>query len=171
MYYPCIKCQMSHDTTFRKCQHCRDMNKRDQQARRKRNSSKGLPINKWQLMIVRASRRSDYLKNRTSKDEYITPDFLERLRKVMRSKCSYCRCLMQVKDRSLPDGLTIQRLDNTQPHSKNNCTLACHKCNVRRVESTDKEEFIALKKAFTGWKEENKISKITEMLEVICSAK
>ena len=162
---------MSHDTTFRKCQDCRDRNLICTRARRKRNNSKGIPINKWQLMIIRASRSQDNKKNRTSKDEYITPDFVQRLRKVMRSKCSYCRCLMQVKDRTLPDGLTIQRLDNARPHTKNNCTLACHKCNVRRVEMGHKEEFIALKKAFTGWKEENKISKITEMLEVICSAK
>ena len=171
MYYPCILCQMSHDTKFQKCPDCRDRNKLSQQARRKRNSSKGIPINKWQLTIVRGSKRADYLKNRTSKDEYITPDFLERLRKVMRSKCLYCRCLMQVKDRSLPDGLTIQRLDNALPHSKKNCTLACHKCNVQRVELGHKEDFIMKKKVFSAWKEQNKISKITEMLEVICSAK
>ena len=39
------------------------------------------------------------------------------------------------------------------------------------VELGTKEDYIALKKAFKGWKKQTQIHKIVEMLEIICSAK
>ena len=101
--------------------------------------------------MVRHAKWCDKNYNRTSTAAYITPDFLERLRKVQKSRCTYCTIPMQSENRMLPDGLTIQRLDNSLPHSKNNCILACFKCNLQRVEKGNKEDYIRLKRAFVAW--------------------
>ena len=45
--------------------------------------------------------------------------------------CHYCKVLMQYENCQLPNGMTIERLKNPKPHLKDNCVLACHRCNCR----------------------------------------
>jgi hypothetical protein len=40
---------------------------------------------------------------------------------------------MQVLNRKKSDGLTIERLNNAEPHTTKNCILCCNRCNCRRL--------------------------------------
>ena len=89
----------------------------------------------WATRIVSHSRLADKRKNRTSNEPYITKECVLKLRDQQNNKCFHCNILMQTDKRKNPDGLTIERLDNSLPHIKRNCVLACHHCNVSRVSS------------------------------------
>ena len=47
--------------------------------------------------------------------------------------CHYCKCVMQFEDGQKKDGATIERLDNTLAHTKENCVIACRSCNCGHV--------------------------------------
>ncbi len=86
--------------------------------------------------MVNHSRKADKKSNREyAVDEYVTKAYLESIRRQQENMCCYCGIEMQNVNRMLPDGATVQRLDNTLAHVKTNCVLACHQCNVRRSES------------------------------------
>jgi hypothetical protein len=40
---------------------------------------------------------------------------------------------MQVLNRKKSDGLTIERLNNNEPHTTKNCILCCNRCNCKRL--------------------------------------
>ena len=75
-------------------------------------------------------------------EEFITEQFLEQARVSQLNRCASCSIDMQVYNRKLPSGLTIQRKNNGVGHSKSNCCLMCHRCNVRRVESGLNKDYV-----------------------------
>ena len=151
----CTKCGISRDSERVLCKKCRDA---DNASKRRKRPEVGAINDKfyqkmrWAHRMVMHSKTADRKAHRTSTDDYVTPGHLERLRKVQKNSCTYCKVPMQTENRRAPDGLTIQRLDNSLPHSKNNCILACWKCNICRVENGNKEEYITLRKTFSSWK-------------------
>jgi hypothetical protein len=63
----------------------------------------------------------------------ITPqEFLELY--TLSAKCYYCfrECDMIPKSKYNSAGLTLERLDNTLPHTYLNCVIACLGCNILR---------------------------------------
>ena len=70
-----------------------------------------------------------------NKDDYITKDFVEALRKKHNNSCIYCgmRSLQVNNMRATNDGFTIERKDNEKPHIKSNCTIACYPCNNKKI--------------------------------------
>ena len=47
------------------------------------------------------------------------------------TKCPQCNCDFEYMNRQNPNGVTIQRIDNSKTHTIDNCTLWCYKCNTR----------------------------------------
>ena len=64
---------------------------------------------------------------------YITPRYIDLLRTYQDDRCAYCDCLMQTLNRNKNDGMTLEALDNTKPHVRSNCCLACKRCNTSRI--------------------------------------
>jgi hypothetical protein len=59
----------------------------------------------------------------------LTVEHVLRMRVNQKDHCQSCNTIMQVQNRKLADGLTIERLDATFGHTKENCVLACWECN------------------------------------------
>jgi hypothetical protein len=87
----------------------------------------------WYKRCLYRARKTDEVKNRVEEGPYMTEARLKTLRILQLNKCYYCDRSLQVENRRAPDGLTIERLSNARPHSKANCVLCCHHCNVSRV--------------------------------------
>ena len=84
--------------------------------------------------------------------DYITTGYIDLLRTFQDDRCAYCNILMQTLNRNLADGLTLEALDNTKPHVRSNCCLACKLCNSRRVGQTNMKvgEAVGLKHLAAG---------------------
>lgn len=77
------------------------------------------------------SKISDIKFNRYDANNFIDICFIEMLMDDS-MKCHYCKIEMQTVN--YDDTLcTIERLNNSIGHVKNNCLLACRKCNLSRV--------------------------------------
>jgi len=86
----------------------------------------------WPEKIVSNSKKSDENKNRTwDKSEYVTAEFLLNQYKQQEGACFWCGVELQMRNRQLDDGLTIERLDNELAHTRDNCVLACFRCNCK----------------------------------------
>lgn len=51
------------------------------------------------------------------------------LRRVQHDYCAFCGEKMQTQKRKRLNGLTIDRLDSTKGHTRENCVLSCWDCN------------------------------------------
>jgi hypothetical protein len=51
------------------------------------------------------------------------------LRRVQHDYCAFCGEKMQTQKRKRRNGLTIDRLDSTKGHTRENCVLSCWDCN------------------------------------------
>jgi len=146
----CKKCKRSNNSEFLTCQTCRD--KSNQYKKENKEACKVLvklwKQRNWDRRIVCHSRDSDRDSNRLPADmsTFVTPSYLRRLREAQQNECAYCAIYLQTRNRKEHDGLTLQRMNNTIGHTRANCILSCHSCNMHRVESMN-EEFLAEKKA------------------------
>lgn len=81
--------------------------------------------------MVTASKQTDKKYHRYDPVNAIDKEFVQGLINQS-SKCHYCKIQMQFNNYN--DTLaTIERLDNTKAHNKDNCVLACRTCNLSRV--------------------------------------
>jgi len=98
-----------------------------------------IKINSYKSNDIRAGRLSynlDYSLD-ISKRQYnytiITPEEFYDLYTIS-TKCYYCfrTCDMIPICKYSSTGLTLERIDNSLPHTKNNCVIACLGCNILR---------------------------------------
>lgn len=76
----------------------------------------------------------------TDKKESITWAELVELMVTSKLLCSYCRCCVYIlyetsKD---PEQWTLDRIDNTEHHHRENCVISCLKCNLEKRDKSDK---------------------------------
>ena len=96
----------------------------------------------WPQKIVANSRVSDTNKKYSwDKSEYVTAKFPLNQYQLQEGICYWCGTEMQMRNRQLDNGLTIERLDNSLPHTRNNCVLACYQCNCKKW-YIEKEPFL-----------------------------
>ena len=90
-------------------------------------------VSLWPRRIISHSKWCDRVKERpVVESAYIDEDFLKNQIKRQRGSCFYCKYKMQVFNRKLHNGLTVERLDMAKPHTKENTVLCCSACNCRR---------------------------------------
>ena len=90
------------------------------------------------------SRTSDKKYDRYDPVKFIDKCFLEGLVEDSDKKCVYCKCDMQFLERK-NNMCTIERIDNSIGHNKDNCVLACWGCNNERGNRHTFDEFVTLK--------------------------
>ena len=84
----------------------------------------------WIAAKIRRHRHHDRKSKRAiSKPNYLTIAYGDNMVKLQDWKCYYCESPMQTEDMTKPDGLTFDRILNSQPHHCENCVAACAKCN------------------------------------------
>ena len=134
----CVRCGTEHNVgwNLKKCEKCRtnesNYRKRTRNDARKAQEKEYQRKN-WFNRCIYLSRQSDNRKNRTSDKKYITGSRLRALRVLQDNKCFYCNIVLQINNRKRHDGLTIERLVNSEPHTISNVILCCSRCNCKRV--------------------------------------
>jgi len=86
--------------------------------------------------IVNSSREHDKEKNRFDPKNYIDKQWILETQKAQNDLCFYCKAPMLygigINRCTNKMGLTVERLDNTKGHNKDNCVL-CHKgCHFKK---------------------------------------
>lgn len=82
---------------------------------------------------IKKSKQKDIKKNRIFDEfDYIDIEFLYIQYKLQKNHCYYCDKFMARSGPMNDDKMTIERLDDTLPHIKTNCVLACFYCNILR---------------------------------------
>tara|TARA_A100001015_G_scaffold279923_1_gene341544 strand:+ start:2291 stop:2827 length:537 start_codon:yes stop_codon:yes gene_type:complete len=107
-----------------KCKHGREM-------RRCRECSEE-PIGIIIQRMMDGSKGKDRMYERSiNVENYIDKKFLKELIKN-NLNCYYCNIEFNYIEKC-QDYITLERLNNNLPHTKDNCTLACLKCNVSKL--------------------------------------
>ena len=101
----------------------------------------------WKAKMVRCSRSSDKRAGRsTDSIDYITATRIEEMLSMQQSKCFYCDVDMLygigVNRQCSKEAVTIERIYNDEPHTCNNCVLACQNCNSLRADNISFDEMI-----------------------------
>jgi len=108
----------------------------------------------WEQTLVRTARTKDAKDIRLWKIApsllpMITPDRISDMLLMQRGKCIYRHCGADMTygpavDRRMGDAVSLERIDNNIGHVRENCVLACVRCNKRRADRLSFDEFDAL---------------------------
>lgn len=61
------------------------------------------------------------------------------------NRCHYCKTRMTYGDSANnKTDITVERIDNSIPHNKNNSLLACLKCNTWRSDNCSSKEWVVM---------------------------
>ena len=128
---------------FNNHERCKERNRERQKVYCQENPQKIRIIN-----MVSHGRIYDIKRGFYDANTHIDRPFIEQLLHDLEGKCVYCQS--QMSSNSQTGGIdktlmTIERIDNTQSHSKNNCTLCCMRCNATRANRYSFEEFLMMK--------------------------
>jgi hypothetical protein len=76
----------------------------------------------------------DLKKNKYSENDFIDIDFIKETILEKELKCYYCREGVYVLYKSVrePKQWSVERMNNEHGHNKNNITIACLECNLKR---------------------------------------
>ena len=83
----------------------------------------------------------DRLKKLFSVNEFVNFQDVLELFKTSELKCYYCKqkCLLTYENVREEKQWTLDRLDNSQGHNKDNVVICCLKCNLKRRTTDDKK--------------------------------
>ena len=132
----CTRCGKTRDSDLLKCEACRTSESiwRKNTRHRRTQQERDYHAKNWDTRCCMHARLSDIkMKRPIDESLYITPERLRTLRLLQCNRCVYCDTKMQVINRKKPDGLTIERIKNSDAHNEDNCILSCHRCNCKRV--------------------------------------
>ena len=90
---------------------------------------------------LQSYKNQDIKKNKFNSEKLITyEECLEKL-VVSKLKCYYCKknCLVYYENKLEQTQWTLDRLDNTIGHEKENVVICCYKCNVKRGRLNDQK--------------------------------
>lgn len=96
--------------------------------------------NIYELMCCEIKRKisgyksQDLKKNKYSENDFIDFDFIKEIMVEKELKCYYCCECVYVLYKSVrePKQWSAERMDNKYGHNKNNITIACLDCNLKR---------------------------------------
>jgi len=96
--------------------------------------------NIYKLMCCEIKRKiagyksQDLKKNKYSENDFIDIDFIKETILKNELKCYYCCTDVYVLYKSVrePKQWSVERMDNNYGHNKNNITIACLECNLKR---------------------------------------
>jgi len=92
-------------------------------------------LNRRLYNLVGNHRLRDIAKGLYDKDNHITTQYLLSLKNYNGDKCYHCKCDLDwdnLQHTRRDRQVTLQRIDNTKGHIKNNCVWCCFECNVKK---------------------------------------
>ena len=93
---------------------------------------------------INGYKQQDVKKNRLNIEKFIKYDDLIEKILISKLKCFYCKknTLISYKEKRDPRQWTLDRIDNSLGHNKNNVIICCLKCNLeRRTKDSNKFKF------------------------------
>lgn len=87
---------------------------------------------------LRTHRAIDIKTGRGAPNNYITYKWIIDTLMKQGNRCKYCNKKMKVEKFKTREkrAFTVERMDNTKPHTQNNCVCACLSCNLKRGKRT-----------------------------------
>jgi len=153
----CNKCgDLMEDPDHKKCCFCRLRNRLSQAKRRSRLSThrpteEGLDFSQISKYIIqlrvkildKINSHKSYDKSRNIFDEENFIDFEEVFLQICKQegRCKYCRITVKFLNYQpyQQNQFSIDRIDSTRGHVKNNVHISCLKCNCKKGKKTKKE--------------------------------
>jgi hypothetical protein len=137
---------------FKTCDRCREGKRRVGHTSRSRKTKQQYRQAKWWIQLIGRSKASDERKGIHIAEDYVDKEHLIYQREDQDNKCFYCHKTM-VSSNPCDDDyqpmannrLSIERMDNTLPHVKENIVLACWGCNWQRKDNYSFDEFYQMK--------------------------
>lgn len=159
----CTNCENLFDDTeinpksnelYKYCIDCRVKSTRRNNKRKPYFTDRNRTRKQRIKMMVFSARRSDVAKNRYDANHEIDDPFIKQLLLDQGELCIYCKKQMlldtyEIRDNSL---CTIERVDDSLGHIKNNCVLACLCCNMKK--NNTRKNF----QQFMIWRRENRLN-------------
>ena len=118
--------------------------------------------------LVGNHRCRDVAKGLYDKEKHINTKYLLQLKSTCGDKCCHCGCVLDWEDlvhKRRPNQVTLQRIDHSKGHWKDNVVYACFSCNINRIENREillnrfeKEKLYSyeeIRKIITGGKSAN----------------
>lgn len=102
-------------------------------------------ISSYTANDIRAGRLSYNLDYDSYNYKIITPEEFYDLY-ALSTKCYYCfrTCDLIPKCSYSSSGLTLERIDNSLPHTKENCVISCLACNILRSNDLSSKSMAAI---------------------------
>ena len=82
----------------------------------------------------------DVAKGLYDKEKHINTKYLLQLKSTCGDKCCHCGCVLDWEDlvhKRRPNQVTLQRIDHSKGHWKDNVVYACFSCNINRIENRE----------------------------------
>ena len=75
----------------------------------------------------------------------ISKDWIKKTIKEQFNRCYYCHAVMTYGEGyTNKTDITVERIDNNEAHNKDNCVMACLKCNNWRGNNCSSDEFLVM---------------------------
>jgi len=90
--------------------------------------------------LVGNHRCRDVAKGLYDKQKHINTKYLLELKSTCGDKCCHCGCVLDWEDlihKRRPNQVTLQRIDHSKGHWKDNVVYACFSCNINRIENRE----------------------------------
>lgn len=90
--------------------------------------------------LVGNHRNRDLAKGLYDKEKHINIKYLLELKSICGDKCCHCGCVLDWEDlvhKRRRNQVTLQRIDHTKGHWRDNVTYACFSCNINRIENRE----------------------------------
>ena len=163
---PCIDCGKEFETKRGKfCKSCRINRKREsnrryhyknrdkniERMRKYRKTHQDYFINYRKKNLIKCKievyKTKDKMRGRKwEDDEYITQTWIREELYLCKLKCHYCNCEMKTEfDKYDQKQWSVDRMENSKAHIKENCCICCLGCNNRRPYN---KSYIDFKKTF-----------------------
>lgn len=113
------------NSTIKTCLSCADARKIHDRRYKDRH---------WWKNMISATKKSDTRKGFYDEAKHIDAEFLMGKFVEQKGNCYYCdvKCTTVATKQIARTKLTVERKNNAKGHTKDNCILACHYCNVFR---------------------------------------
>jgi len=90
--------------------------------------------------LIGNHRYRDLAKGLYDKQKHINTKYLLELKSTCGDKCCHCGCVLDWEDlvhKRRPNQVTLQRIDHSKGHWKDNVVYACFSCNINRIENRE----------------------------------
>ena len=103
-------------------------------------------LRKQFFLLIQDLKKNILIRENREKNQAITPEQIVEKLLISLYKCYYCKREVQIlyENTREPKQWTLERINNNEGHTYDNCVIACLECNLKR-RRTNKDAFMFTK--------------------------